>query len=384
VRSSEVREVAVVGAGLAGVCCAAALASAGVDVVLLESEAVPGGSARWAVGSLTAAGTRWQRAAGILDGPEAHVADLLAMCAVPDPAYVPLLRRMCADGAATLDWLAARGVEFAGPFLEPPHGRPRMHNAVPAAAALVPAALGDLPVRTRARVETIERDGDGFVLGDVRARAVVIASGDRSSADPDLPGVNPAATGVPITAAVALGALSDPAIVAPGLRMATPSGAHVAPTDELVGVATVVDGERRLPGGALLADPPAFTGRDLHLEVDERAVPDPARLATYPAVGYGDLARFVSDGLAHRAEGTVRIGPLRVVVTLADGALRVDEDLRVRSAVGGVVPGLWACGSAALGPTQLNGHGHHLLWAATTGRWAAAALLAENVERSTA
>jgi FAD binding domain-containing protein len=381
VRSSE---IAIVGAGLAGACCAVSLATAGVDVVLLESEAAPGGSTRWAVGSLTAAGTRWQRAAGILDQPQAHLADLLAMCEVPDPAYVPLLRRMCADGAATLEWLAARGVEFAGPFLEPPHGRPRMHNVVPAASALVPAVLGDLRVRTGTRVDAVVRDGDGFVLGDVRARAVVIASGDRSSADPDVPGVNPAATGVPITAAVALGAQSDPATAAPGLRMATPSGAHVAPTDALVGVATVVDGERRLPGRALLADPRAFTGRDLHLELAERAVPDPARLATYPAVGYGDLARFVSDGLARRSGGTLRIGPLRVVVTLADGALRVDEDLRVRSRAGGVVPGLWACGSAALGPTQLNGHGHHLLWAAATGRWAAEALLEENVERSTA
>jgi fumarate reductase flavoprotein subunit len=381
VRSSE---VAIVGAGLAGACCAASLAEVGAEVVLLESEAVPGGSARWAVGSLTAAGTRWQRAAGVIDGPEAHLADLLAMCAVPDPAYVPLLRRMCTEGAATLDWLAARGVEFAGPFPEPPHGRPRMHNAVPAASALIPAVLGTLPVCTGVRVESIEREGDRFVLGDVRARTVVLASGDRSSADPDIPGINPAATGLPIDAAVALGAWADPSTVAAGLRMATPAGAHVAPTDELVAAAAVVDGDRRHPGRALLADPRAFTGRDLYLEIAEHAVPNPARLATYPGVGYGDLATFLADRLAHRVDGTLRIGPGRVAVTLADGGLRVDEDLRVRAREGGLVPGMWACGSAALGPTQLNGHGHHLLWAATTGRWAAASLLKENLERSTA
>jgi hypothetical protein len=166
--------------------------------------------------------------------------------------------------------------------------------------------------------------------------------------------------------------------------MATPAGAWVAPTDDLVAAATVVDRDREVPGTVLLADPRAFAGRDLHLELAEHAIPDPARLATYPAVGYGDLARFVADGLADRIGGRVRIGPLRVVVTLADGGLRVDEELRLRARAGGVVPGLWACGAAALGPTQLNGHGHHLLWAATTGRWAAAALLEANVERSTA
>lgn len=380
-RSSEA-PVVVVGAGLAGACCAAELARAGVPAVLLEAEPVPGGSARWAVGSLTAAGTRWQRAAGIADTADAHLGELLVMCGVPDPAYEPLLRRMCADGAETLDRLAALGVEFAGPFLEPPHTRARMHNAVPHASALVEAVLATsrVDVRTGARVEDIERRAgrEGFVLttgqGELEASAVVVASGDLSAADPELPAVNPAATGAPVAAAVRMGARADRPGGTPGLRMATPEGPWVAPTDELVAAAGVVDGERRVPGRDLLADPRAFVGRDLYLELDEAAIPDPDRLATYPGVGYGDLARFERDRLAHRTGAALRIGPLRVVVTLADGGLRVDGDLIVRDRADRPIPGLYACGSAALGPTRLDGHGHHLLWAAVTGRWAAAAV----------
>ena len=154
-RSSEA-SVVVVGAGLAGACCAVELARAGLPVVLLEAEPAPGGSARWAIGSLTAAGTRWQRAAGIVDTGGAHLAELLAMCDLPDRRYEPLLRRMCAEGSEELDRLAALGVEFTGPFPEPPHTRPRMHNAVPHAAVLVDAVLAASGVRARTGVRVID------------------------------------------------------------------------------------------------------------------------------------------------------------------------------------------------------------------------------------
>jgi fumarate reductase flavoprotein subunit len=373
--------VVVIGAGLAGACCAAELARAGVETVLLESEPVPGGSTRWAVGSLSAAGTRWQRAAGIEDSADAHFADLLAMCEVPDPGYEPSLRRMCTEGAATLDWLAELGVEFAGPFLEPPHGRARMHNAVPDASVLVDAVLSTTKVElcTGRRVTDIRRQGNGFLVtsvkGAVSAGAVVVASGDLSAADPQVPGVNPASTALPIAALIRrLQAWADPPRSAPGLRLVTPGGPWVAPADELVAAATVVDRGQRVPGRTLLAQPSAFAGRELYLELAEADLPDPDRLGTYPSVGYGDLRRFEVDGLVSRSGGTLRIGPSRVVVTLADGALRVDGDLRVRARDGAPIEGIYAVGSAALGPTQLAGHGHHLLWAAVTGRWAAQAV----------
>lgn len=387
---SNNRTVAVIGAGLAGVRCALELdrAEPNVAVVLLESESCVGGSTRWAVGSLTVADTRWQKDTGITDTSGGHFLDLLAMSDVPDPVYQDLLHRMCDEGAATLDELASLGVTFGGPFHEPPHTQPRMHNAVPDASVLVDHSLDALServlVRTHSRVLNVERGNDGDESGIVlrtetstlRADAVVIASGDQSATNPDVPGVNPAATGLPIAAIVEqLAARAHPPLFAPGLRMATPSGPWVAPTDELVAAAAVLDGARRVDGSVLLADPRLFAGRELHLEIDVASVPDPHRLATYPAIGYAGLARFEADGLIRRTGDRVVIGPLRVAVTLADGGLHVDHSMHVLDRTGCAVPGVYACGSAALGGTQLGGHGHHLLWAAVTGQWAGASII---------
>ena len=58
-------DVVVLGAGLAGHCAALAAAEAGVDVVLLEKTAMPGGSSVMSAGSFALAGTDLQRSVGI-------------------------------------------------------------------------------------------------------------------------------------------------------------------------------------------------------------------------------------------------------------------------------------------------------------------------------
>ena len=53
---------------------------------------------------------------------------------------------------------------------------------------------------------------------------------------------------------------------------------------------------------------------------------------------------------------------------IADGGLNVDTQLRVLDRNRCPVPGLFAAGSTGQGGLLLEGHGHHLGWAFTSGR----------------
>ncbi|MGY9057836.1 MAG: FAD-dependent oxidoreductase, partial [Alphaproteobacteria bacterium] len=69
-------DVIVVGGGGAGMAAAIEAARLGRRVVLLEKNPALGGSTAWSVGSISATGTHQQRAAGIVDHPDAHFEDL--------------------------------------------------------------------------------------------------------------------------------------------------------------------------------------------------------------------------------------------------------------------------------------------------------------------
>lgn len=62
------------------------------------------------------------------------------------------------------------------------------------------------------------------------------------------------------------------------------------------------------------------------------------------------------------------LGPLQAYITLADGGLMVDSDLRAVTADGDAIPGLWAAGSTGQGGLQLLNHGLHIGWAMVSGR----------------
>jgi succinate dehydrogenase/fumarate reductase flavoprotein subunit len=62
------------------------------------------------------------------------------------------------------------------------------------------------------------------------------------------------------------------------------------------------------------------------------------------------------------------LGPVKSYVVFTDGGLRVTTRLEVVRGDGGVIPGLYAAGSAGQGGLLLEGHGHHLGWAFISGR----------------
>lgn len=62
------------------------------------------------------------------------------------------------------------------------------------------------------------------------------------------------------------------------------------------------------------------------------------------------------------------LGPAKSWIVIADGGLKVDHDLRVLNRDGQPIPGLYAAGSTGQGGLLLEGHGHHLAWAFTSGR----------------
>lgn len=64
------------------------------------------------------------------------------------------------------------------------------------------------------------------------------------------------------------------------------------------------------------------------------------------------------------------LGPMNAYITLADGGLAVDTQLRVTTEQGDAIPGLWAAGSTGQGGLQLLNHGLHIGWAMVSGRLA--------------
>ncbi|MDP6173819.1 MAG: FAD-binding protein [Rhodospirillales bacterium] len=96
------------------------------------------------------------------------------------------------------------------------------------------------------------------------------------------------------------------------------------------------------------------------------------QLAERIGVPPGVLARSLDDqgvGDGGRAP-FYALGPVLSWIVFSEGGLKVDEKLRVLGEDGQPVPGLYAAGSAGQGGVLLEGHGHHLSWAFTSGRLA--------------
>lgn len=96
-------DVVVVGAGGGGLAAALAAADAGASVVVFEKSDAPGGNTALSTGSIPAAGSKLQKAAGVKDSPERMVADLLRQSGPHENEAV--LRQLADSSAELIDWL---------------------------------------------------------------------------------------------------------------------------------------------------------------------------------------------------------------------------------------------------------------------------------------
>lgn len=102
-------DLIIVGAGSAGLPAAIAAVEQGARVVLIDKAADVGGTLHRSSGQVAAAGTRFQRAKGIQDSVEEHIADILRISeGTVDEA---LVREFAQHAPATIEWLAGLGFE---------------------------------------------------------------------------------------------------------------------------------------------------------------------------------------------------------------------------------------------------------------------------------
>jgi fumarate reductase flavoprotein subunit len=121
--------VIVIGAGAAGLTAALRAAERGRGVLVLERDSLPRGSTALSAGLIPAAGTRWQRDAGIDDSPDLLAADIMRKAhGEPDPAIVAAI---ALNVGPALEWLADRhALPFSviTNFNYPGHSTFRMHG----------------------------------------------------------------------------------------------------------------------------------------------------------------------------------------------------------------------------------------------------------------
>lgn len=194
-------DVVILGGGGSGLAAACRAAERNLRVVVVERRGEVGGTTTLSVGSICASGTRLQRKAGVRDTIDAFIEDMAAFVPQLAAADAPHLRAMLAvEAGPTVAWLERLGVPFAGPFPEPPHRVPRMHNVVPSSRMYIDrlragARRGGVKILLGAEVDEICRDDQGRIVGvtgttqggtfDVRAsRGVIIATGDFSGSEP--------------------------------------------------------------------------------------------------------------------------------------------------------------------------------------------------------
>lgn len=189
--------VLVAGAGAAGMIAALAAAARGGRVVLVERDLTAPSTLALSGGLIAAAGTRWQRAAGIVDDAERFAADIAAFAG--GSSHPGLVAIVAGTAARATEFLADVGgipLHLHTASRWPGHSVPRLH-ATPAESGLELANLLRAAVMREPRI-AIEDGAELTALvpggAEVRqagatrviaSRAVVLATGGFAAA-PDL------------------------------------------------------------------------------------------------------------------------------------------------------------------------------------------------------
>ena len=104
-------DVAIVGAGGAGLTAAVQAASGGnLRIVVLEKQGILGGNTNYSTGGINAAGTQAQEALGITDSPDLFYED--TMKGGKEKNIPALVRSLVDHAAATIAWLSSLGADL--------------------------------------------------------------------------------------------------------------------------------------------------------------------------------------------------------------------------------------------------------------------------------
>lgn len=165
-------DVLIVGGGAAGLVAGLRAMEAGAEVLVIERDPLPRGSTSLSAGLIPAAGTSFQRKAGLADNPELFAADIIRKAhGEPDPDAVRTLAE--AIGPA-VEWLAeAHGLPFSviDNFTYPGHSAMRMHGLPTRSGTelmdhlAAAAERGGVTVLTECVVRTLVQDGAGRISG---------------------------------------------------------------------------------------------------------------------------------------------------------------------------------------------------------------------------
>ncbi len=184
-------DIAVIGAGGAGLSAATEAAGKGAKVIVLEKMGIAGGNTNSATGGLNASETSVQKALGIEDSNEQYYQDTMkGGYNLNDPE---LVRNMVEKSAETVDWLISLGADLSDVGKMAGSTNKRTHRPQGGAAIgvhLVPvlqtaAEKAGAEIRFNSKVTDVARDGSQFAVsvstadGDytVHAKAVIIATG---------------------------------------------------------------------------------------------------------------------------------------------------------------------------------------------------------------
>ncbi len=128
--------VVIIGGGACGMIAGLAAREEGVDVLILERDAIPQGSTALSSGLIPACGTKVQQRKNIEDSIELMGTDIQKKAkGLADPTIV---ETVCSTAGKVIDWLEEKhGIEFQlqEGFLYPGHSVARMHSTIAATGA---------------------------------------------------------------------------------------------------------------------------------------------------------------------------------------------------------------------------------------------------------
>ncbi|WP_295478957.1 flavocytochrome c [Sutterella sp.] len=241
-------DIAVIGAGGAGMSAAVQANELGAKVVLVEKMAMVGGNTIRAAGGLNATETALQKAKGSKDSVEIMYFDTMKGGHwLNDPA---LVRTLAEKSASTVDWLLAHGGDLRDVGLMAGASFARTHR--PTGGALVgpevvrtlytSAKAQNIDIRTNTKATEILKDKAGRVVGikvqgkdgayTIHAKAVIDAAGGF--------GANNAMVSKYVPRLKGFATTNHPGATGDGLQIAEKIGANLIQMDQIQTHPTVV------------------------------------------------------------------------------------------------------------------------------------------------